>query len=58
VKKLISTYRPKTREDNSNPFRSASHNDLLKRSDVHIYKGNVNIQTLKNGRIIVESCKK
>lgn len=58
MKKATSTYRPKNREDNSNPFRKTSHNQLLNKADVHIFKGKIDIQTLENGRIIVKSSRK
>ena len=58
MKKKISTYHPKTREDNSNPFRQTSHNELLKKANVHIFKSDIEIKTLNNGRIIVNSKKK
>lgn len=58
MKKIISTYYPKTREDNSNPFRNSSHNALLEKANIHIFKGEIEIKLLKNGRIIVNSSKK
>lgn len=58
MKKTTSTYNPKTREDNSNPFRLTSHNQLLKKANVHLFKGDIEVKTLKNGRIIVNSSKK
>ena len=57
MKKTISTYCPKSREDNSNPFRHTSHNQLLKKANVHIFKGNIEIKTLNNGRITVNPSK-
>lgn len=57
MKKTISTYCPKTREDISNPFRETSHNELLKKANVYIFKGNIEIKALNNGRIIVNSGK-
>lgn len=58
MNKAISTYCPKSREDKSNPFRKASHSQLLEKANVHVFKGEIKIETLNNGRIIVKSKKK
>lgn len=48
------SYKPKTRNDISNPFYKLSHNSLLKLGCVEVFNGKFEIQKLSNGRIKVE----
>jgi len=57
MKQKNSTYRPKSREELSNPHRNSSHSELLNKSNVKLYNGNFEIKSLKNGRIILKSAK-
>lgn len=52
-----STYKPKSREELSNPYRNSSHVELLNKSNVKLYNGNFEVKSLKNGRIILKSTK-
>jgi hypothetical protein len=58
VKKKNSTYKPKGREELSNPHRNCSHDNLLNKSKVKSYNGNFEVKTLNNGRIVLKSAKK
>lgn len=58
MKKKSSTYKPKHREELSNPYRNSSHGDLLHKSNVELFNGNFEVNTLRNGRIILKSTKK
>lgn len=58
MKKKSSTYKPKHREELSNPQRNSSHAELLHKSNVKLFNGNFEVKSLKNGRIILKSAKK
>ena len=58
MKKKSSIYKPKHREELSNPHRNSSHGELLHKSNVKLFNGNFEVKSLKNGRIILKSTKK
>ena len=58
MKKKSSTYKSITREKLSNPNKGCSHKDLLRKSKVKLFDNNYEVETLKNGRIVLKSLKK
>lgn len=53
MKLRTSKYKPKTREDISNPHWRISHTELLKMAKVKTSNGEFQIKSYENGRIIV-----